>query len=128
MELAVRAAALAITAALAAALLIRPNAELALCLALGAGAVLLAAAAPLAGEIAASAERSRLLSGLSPAVYAPVLKCVAVGIICSIASGACRDAGSSVLADALDLAGAAAALYCALPLLTGVLDAVEALL
>ena len=128
MDVAIRVSAAAVCAALLSLLLKRSNAELSLCLGLAAAAVLLGFAFTLAEGIAEAARRSRELSGLSGAVFAPVLKCVAVGIISSLASGACRDAGSSVLADTADLAGAAAALYCALPLLTGVLDAVEALL
>ena len=40
---------------------------------------------------------------------------------------ACRDAGSSQLASAVELAGAAAALVCALPLISALLDTVEGL-
>lgn len=68
------------------------------------------------------------MSGLSSAVFSPVLKCVAVGIICSLAGEACRDSGSSLLANAVDIAGAVCALFCALPLMTALLDTVEALL
>ena len=107
MDVAIRVSAAAVCAALLSLLLKRSNAELSLCLGLAAAAVLLGFAFTLAEGIAEAARRSRELSGLSGAVFAPVLKCVAVGIICSLASGACRDAGSSVLADAVDLAGAA---------------------
>ena len=45
-----------------------------------------------------------------------------------MAGEACRDAGSSQLASAVDLAGAVAALFCALPLVTSLLETVEGLL
>ena len=42
-------------------------------------------------------------------------------------SEACKDAGSGQLASAVELAGAAAALVCALPLISALLDTVEGL-
>ena len=128
MDVAVKISALAVCAALCALLLKKSNAELALCLALAAGAVLLIFALELVGSIAGAAQRAREMSGLSSAVFSPVLKCVAVGIICSLAGEACRDSGSSLLANAADIAGAVCALFCALPLMTALLDTVEALL
>ena len=41
---------------------------------------------------------------------------------------ACRDSGSAQLASAVETAGAVAALFCALPLMTALLDTVEGLL
>ena len=128
MDIAVRVGALAVCAALLALLLKKSNAEIALCLTMAAGAVVLVFALQLVNSIADAAQRARELSGLSSAVYSPVLKCVAVGIICSLAADACRDSGSAVLSNALELAGAVAALFCALPLLTALLDTVEGLL
>lgn len=126
MDAAIRVSAAAVCAALASLLLRKSNAELALCLALAAGSVLLLFVFELAGGVIDAARRAQSLTGLSPALFAPVLKCVAVGIICSLAAEACRDSGSSLLANAVDLAGAAAALFCALPLLSALLDTVEA--
>ena len=74
-----------------------------------------------------AAARARELSGLSPALFTPVVKCVGIGIVCALGSEACRDAGSSQLASAVELAGAAAALVCALPLISALLDTVEGL-
>ena len=128
MDIAVRVSALALSAALLALLLRKSNSELALCLTLAAAAAALLFALRLAGAIAEAACRARELSGLSTAVFSPLLKCVAVGIICSLAADGCRDAGSALLANAVELAGALAALYCALPLLSALLDTVEGIL
>lgn len=127
MELAAKAAAAGVSAALAALLLKRTNSELSLCLGLGAAAVMLLAVLGLASELAAAAERARELSGLSPALYSPVLKCVGIGLISGLGAEACRDSGSGQLASAVELAGAAAALSCALPLVSMLLDTVEGL-
>ncbi len=128
MELAAKAVAAGICAALMALLLRRSNAELSVCLGLGAAAVILASVLGLASDIAGAAERAQELSGLSPALFAPIVKCVGVGIVCALGSEACKDAGSSQLASAVELAGAAAALVCALPLVSALLDTVEGLI
>ena len=127
MELAAKAAAVGVCAALMALLLKKSNAELALCLGAGlaAGAAILAATLSLAEDILGAAERARELSGLSPALFTPVVKCVGIGIVCALGSEACKDAGSGQLASAVELAGAAAALVCALPLVSALLDTVE---
>lgn len=127
MELAAKAAAAGICAALMALLLKKSNAELSVCLGLAAAAAILMAVLGLADELAAAAARARELSGLSPALFTPVVKCVGIGIVCALGSEACRDAGSSQLASAVELAGAAAALVCALPLISALLDTVEGL-
>ena len=67
----------------------------------------------LVSQIADAAREARELSGLTSGVFAPVLKCVVVGIVCSIASDACKDPGSAQLASAGEMAGAEAALFCA---------------
>lgn len=127
MELAAKAVAAGICAALMALLLKKSNTELSVCLGLAAAAAILMAVLGLADELAAAAARARELSGLSPALFTPVVKCVGIGIVCALGSEACRDAGSSQLASAVELAGAAAALVCALPLISALLDTVEGL-
>ena len=90
MELAAKAAAVGVCAALMALLLKKSNAELALCLGLAAGAAILAATLSLAEDILGAAERARELSGLSPALFTPVVKCVGIGIVCALGSEACK--------------------------------------
>ena len=94
MELAAKAAAAGVCAALMVLLLRKSNAELALCLGLAAGAAILIATLGLAEDIIGAAERAQELSGLSPALFTPVVKCVGIGIICALGSEACKDAGS----------------------------------
>ena len=128
MELAVRLAAGGVCAALLAQLLRRHNAEIALCLAIVGCAAVLAAALGLMDGVGEALARARELSGLSGALLAPVMKCAAIGVVCRLAADECRDAGSGALGSAVELAGAVAALWTALPLLTALLDTVESIL
>ena len=82
----------------------------------------------LASGVAEALRRAREMSGLSGALLAPVMKCAAIGVVCRLAADECRDAGSGALGSAVELAGAIAALWTALPLLTALLDTVESIL
>ena len=62
------------------------------------------------------------LAGISRAVFGPVLKATAIGILTQIAAGFCRDAGEGALAGALELGGVLAILYVSLPFFSAVLD------
>ena len=125
MELAAKAAAVGVCAALMALLLKKSNAELALCLGLAAGAAILAATLLLAEDILGAAERARELSGLSPALFTPVVKCVGIGIVCALGSEACKDAGSGQLASAVPGETGWAQLRFAQPLAAALLDTVQ---
>ena len=81
-----------------------------------------------AQQLARALAWAREMSGLSGALLAPVMKCAAIGVVCRLAADECRDAGSGALGSAVELAGAIAALWTALPLLTALLDTVESIL
>ena len=66
-------------------------------------------------------DRAKLSRGL----MAPVIKTLAVGLLTRLGTGICEDAGEKALGQALSLAGGAAAFYCLLPLLQGVLDLLD---
>ena len=125
MDLTFKVVAAGVCAALLALVVRRHNAELALCLTLAGCAAVLAAALGLAGGLRDALERAREMSGLSGALFSPVVKCAAIGVVCRIGSDECRDAGSSALGSALEFAGALAALWPALPLLSALLDTIE---
>ena len=125
MDLTFKVVAAGVCAALLALVVRRHNAELALCLTLAGCAAVLAAALGLAGGLRDALERAREMSGLSGALFSPVVKCAAIGVVCRIGSDECRDAGSSALGSALEFAGALAALWTALPLLSALLDTLE---
>lgn len=128
MDVAFKVAACGVCTALLALVIRRHNAELALCLTIAGCAAMLIAALGLADGLRDALERAREMSGLSSALLSPVVKCAAIGIVCRIGSDACKDAGSAAMASALEFAGALAALWVALPLLSALLDTVEGVL
>ena len=73
-------------------------------------------------EELARIDRLTDLAGISRAVFGPVLKATAIGLLTQIAAGFCRDAGEGALAGALELGGVLAILYVSLPLFSAVLD------
>lgn len=127
MDIAVKAAAAGIIAALAGLLIRRNNPELTAVLSLAACAVILTVALGLVGGVMDVVGQAEVLSGLSSAVLTPVVKCVGIGIIAKIGADTCRDAGSAGMASAVELAGAMAAIFTALPLMEALLKMLEEL-
>ena len=128
MEELFRIAALAVMGALLALLVGRHAPELGLLLAL---LVSVALAAWGMGQIRALLDAARTLreaTGLSGDVLRPLLRTVGIGIVTRIAAELCRDAREGGIAAAVELAGTAAALCAALPLVTLVLRTVQSLL
>ena len=117
----IRFAAAAVLAAIVCLLLRRSNPELQLPLSLLVCGFILWGAAVLVQPAAQLLQTAASLSGLSAAYYLPVVKCVAIGILAKGAGDLCRDGGQSALAGAVELGGAAAALYVSLQLLTTLL-------
>ncbi len=57
------------------------------------------------------------LCDVSGVYTGPILKCMAISILCTAGASLCRDAGQASAAAGIELAGVAGALYAALPLL-----------
>ena len=106
----------------------RRHAELQVPLAAAGCALVLGMALKLLSPVREFLERAAALSGLSDAYFLPVAKCVVIGIVAKGAADLCRDGGQSAMAGAVELGGAAAALYVSLPLLTALLGFLEGLL
>ena len=121
-------AAVAISAALCAVVVKKQVRELGLVLVLTAGAVILAAALEALESVRALLDELAQTAGLEPAVLAPVVKTVGVAIVTRVTVEVCRDAGEGGIAAFVEIAGAAAALYLALPLVRAVLSAITGLL
>ena len=125
METVVQVVGLCLAAAVAAVLLLRDSPELGLLLAVGAallgGALLLDAAQ----DLAALGDELVALTGLSPALFLPLLKVTAIALIVRIGTALCADAGQSALGRVIDAAGAFCALGCALPLIRAVVDLIQ---
>lgn len=60
-------------------------------------------------------------TGLSSAMFLPLIKCVGIALTVKVAASLCRDAGQSAVAAATEYIGAVAAVATALPLMTTML-------
>lgn len=68
------------------------------------------------------------LAGVSSAVFGPVLRGVAIGILAETAASYCKDAGEQALAGMVELGGVLAILYVSLPLFSAAMDMLEQLM
>lgn len=121
-------AAVAIIAAICAVVVKKNVQELGLVLALMAGALILSYALGAVQSVRDVLDTLADTAGLSPAVLSPVIKTVGIAIITHVSAEVCRDAKESGIASFLETAGAACALFVALPLVRAVLDMVVGLL
>ena len=121
-------AAIAVAAALCAVVVKKQTKELGVVLALAAGAIILLLSLDAIERVKGLMETLADTAGLSPAVLAPVLKTTGIAIITRVAADVCRDAGEGGIASFTETAGAALALFVALPLLEAVLNTVIGLL
>lgn len=121
-------AAVAVAAALCAVVVRKSASELAAVLALAAGCIILSFSLGALESVRALMDTLADTAGLSPAVLAPVVKTVGIAILTRVAAELCRDAQESGIAAFVETAGAAAALFVALPLMETVLSMVTDLL
>ncbi|MEG1878351.1 MAG: SpoIIIAC/SpoIIIAD family protein [Pseudoflavonifractor sp.] len=121
-------AAIAIISALCAVAVKKNLPELGLVLALAAGLVILSMAMGALQGVRSLLDLLAETAGLAPAILAPILKTMGIAIVTRIAAEICRDAKESGIAAFVETAGAAAALFVAIPLLRAVLDMVTGLL
>ncbi|MCI8870267.1 MAG: stage III sporulation protein AD [Lawsonibacter sp.] len=128
MEAMVKAAALALTAALCAGVVRRGAPELALLLALAAGGGILMLGMGALAQTAAALERMADAAQLGDELVRPVVKTVALSLISRVTAELCRSAGEGGAAAFVELAGTVLALGAALPLAEGVLELMAQLL
>lgn len=124
----VKITAVAVAAALCAVVVKKNASELGLVLALAAGTVILGLSLGALEGVRELMDTLGDTAGLSPAILAPVLKTVGIAILTRIAAELCRDAKENGIAAFVETAGAASALFVALPLLRTVLSMVTGLL
>ncbi len=124
MELIVKAAALALTAALIGIVLRRTNPELSLLLSICTVVLIMGAALGFAKSFTELAQTVQRIFGVSETLIKPVLKCVAVAIITKITSDLCKDSSQAAAASAVELAGTVCALCIIMPLLMSMLTAI----
>ena len=124
MELIVKAAALALTAALIGIVLRRTNPELSLLLSICTVVLIMGAALGFAKSFTELAQTVPRIFGVSETLIKPVLKCVAVAIITKMTSDLCKDSSQAAAASAVELAGTVCALCIIMPLLMSMLTAI----
>ena len=128
MDILIKAAAICIPSAVFAAAIKKDNPAMSLILAIAAGLITLYLALGAMNEISSFFKELSELTGMSSQVISIVAKTTAIAIIANIASGICKDAGFAGAAGATEFAGAAAALYVALPLMRSVLRMINELI
>ena len=120
MDLMVKGAAGAITAAVLGVVLRKNTPELALLLALAAGLWMVALVADGLGAVVALMEELTSLAGLSEELLEPVVKTVALSILTRLTAEVCKSAGEGGVAAFVETAGTVLALVVALPLVRAV--------
>ena len=120
MDLMVKVAAGAITAAVLGVVLRKNTPELALLLALVAGLWMVALVADGLGAVVALMEELTSLAGLSEELLEPVVKTVALSILTRLTAEVCKSAGEGGVAAFVETAGTVLALVVALPLVRAV--------
>lgn len=121
-------AAAAVTAALCAVVVRKQSPEIALTLGVGACALIVLYCSGALEAVMELADKLARMGGLSAQVVEPVIKTAGIAIAARLASGFCKDAQESGLAQTVELAGTVLALAAALPLMTAVLDMLTQLL
>ncbi len=122
MEEMLKIAAVAIISAICAVVVKKQVQELGLVLALTAGALILSFALSAMEGVRQLMDTLASLAGLSSSVLLPVVKTVGIAIVTRVAAEVCRDAKEGGIAAFVETAGAACALFVALPLLEAVLE------
>ena len=120
MDLMVKVAAGAITAAVLGVVLRKNTPELALLLALAALLWMVALVADGLGAVVALMEELTSLAGLSEELLEPVVKTVALSILTRLTAEVCKSAGEGGVAAFVETAGTVLALVVALPLVRAV--------
>lgn len=121
MELIIKSAAAALTAAAVGLLIKKSNPEISLLLGACTTALIAAAAMGFAKGIKELSQTVQNIAGGSATLAAPVLKCLAVAIITKLSADLCKDSSQTAAASALELAGSICAMSIAMPLIISVL-------
>ena len=116
MELIAKTAVICIVVSLTALLLQRDTPELALLLTLGAVTVVMLFALSFYEEVQAIFAAVWQQSGLDGALFAPILKIIAISLVTRLGADVCKDSGQGALASLVDMAGVFCALLTAEPL------------
>lgn len=124
----VKVAAISIAGAVLAILLRKDNPTGSFLVTLGSLVVIIVFVSRVATPVVAFMSELTDASGISPALFAPLLKALGIAILTRIAAETCREAGQPAIASYTEIAGSFAALYATLPLMSAVLAMAKSLL
>ncbi len=122
MELLLKIAAGAVTAALCAMMLRRNAGEFAVLIMLAAGAWVLAMSALALTDVVSALSRLARVAQLESELVQPVIKVVGLSVITRVAGETCRAAGEGGIAAFVEVAGTVLALAASVPLVIGVVE------
>lgn len=128
MEIVIKASAVALVTAVGALLIKKSNPEYSFLLGVIGAVIILASAAVMLSTLKETFDEIIEKSGLSAAIFSPLIKCTVIAVTVKIVSSMSRDSGQSGIASSVEFIGAAAALYTSLPLLNSVLKTIEELI
>lgn len=122
MELLLKIAAGAVTAALCAMMLRRNAGEFAVLIMLAAGAWVLVMSAQALRDVVSALSRLARVAHLDSELVQPVIKVVGLSVITRVAGETCRAAGEGGIAAFVEVAGTVLALAASVPLVIGVVE------
>lgn len=125
MELLIKAAAIAAVGVVLTLVLKKNSPETAILMTLALCCLLLYLTLDVLGNITDFITELSDFAGVTSAAISVVLKTVGIAIVTKLVSSVCSDAGQSSVASALEIVGAAAALYVALPLMKSVFEMIN---
>lgn len=122
MEVIVKIAGIAMISAIAAIAIRKQAPELALVLSLCAGAFVIFVCTGAMASVVEFVKDISSAANISNAIVSPLIRTVGISIVTKLASDACSDSGSAMLASCVELAGSIIAVIISLPLLSAVID------
>ena len=128
MELLIKGAALGVIASILVLVIKKNTPELALLLALSAAVLILGLGFSLIDTVTAFLDNLLAKTGISAALFAPVLKCMGIGVVARIASDVCKDAGNTTAASCVELVAAVSGVCVSIPLMRTVIQMLESFL
>lgn len=128
MGILIKIAAVCVPAALFAGVLKRDSPAMSMLVALAAACVVLSAALGAVGELLGFVEEVAQAAHVSGEAMTALVKALGLTVAARLTADLCRDSGMGAAASSAELAGAAAALWAALPVMRGVFETVRELL
>jgi len=128
MEILIKSAALAITAAVLCLVIKKSNPEMSVLLTLACVCVIMISALGLMRNLKELADTIKNMCGKDAGFIAPVLKCLAISVITKVSCELCKESSQNAAASALEITGTACALSVAMPSIMAMLKMIGGLL